>query len=201
MKLDDYLANTWAILADRVTMMITLFGGPADLFLCRFLRRITRQHILQWLAPLEALARRLLVLEATTLPAPNVPPFAPRPGRVASRCADQCGRIESENPAEWRVRFALWPQGHHRETRPVMTFADRGLRENAVPIARRMEALLRLLQDRAGALSRITRILAARRTSAREAFTPYRTRNRVGPVDTHLREAQALLDTALANTS
>jgi hypothetical protein len=185
-----------------MAMMITLFGTPADLMFSRFLRAITRQHILQWLAPLEALARRLLALEAAKLPAPNVPQFVPRPGRIATRCVDQCARIESENPSEWRVRFAIWPQDQVGPTRPnVMTFTHRTIQENAPPLARRMEALLRVLRDRTAALSRMVRALAARRACAQKSFTPYRTRNRVGPVDTHLREAQTLLDAALTNTS
>jgi hypothetical protein len=198
-----HLEITWFGLSQVVAMLITMFGNPAELFLRQTLRRVTRQDILHWLAPAEALARRLLALEATQLPAPNAPTFTPRPGRIATRCAGTCAREENEDPAQWRVRFALWPEGYaHRPrmgeaayTFPITRF------DNAAPLARRLEALLRVMQDRTGALHRMARLLAARRAAAWQSFTPYRARMRVCPVDTDLRETQAMLDNALTDTS
>jgi hypothetical protein len=69
--------DAWAHLFDIIAMVIALFGTPAAIAAQRLLRRATRIEIPHWLAPLEALARRLLLLEAAELPPRNAMRDAP----------------------------------------------------------------------------------------------------------------------------
>lgn len=200
---DRHLETTWAALRDLVAMMLNVFGGPAEIMLRRLLSPRTRQEILEFLAPLEALARRLLVIEAARLPIANLPPPRLREAPIGTRCTDGVRVRPSENPAEWRVRFKLWPSllDADRAHAPKGLAFRRNESDNATVLAHRMEALLRVLRDRGGVLKRMTAALAARRTTVYELFAPYRTRFRVGPCDTLLRETQVFVDRALLNTS
>ena len=68
------LETAWAGLQHAIGMLLAVVGGCALAVAERMiLTRAARTEILQWLAPLEAFARRLLVVEALNLPAPNQP--------------------------------------------------------------------------------------------------------------------------------
>jgi hypothetical protein len=192
--------DRWRYLADMVTMVITLFGTPAALAAMRILRRATRIEILHWLAPLEALARRLLLLEAAALAPRNAPPArALIRGRLANALRDT--PAPSDDPAHWRVCFSLWPHGAHhharRETHSVSQPSPQ-IKETALAFAKRLEALSRLVRDRQPHVLRMAKLLAARRETAFTAFAPF---HFPGPVRTVLEETQTEVDEALTNTS
>jgi hypothetical protein len=194
--------DRWFHLADMVGAVMHLFGSPAAIAAMRILRRALRRDILHWLAPLEALARRLLLIEATKLPRRNAPPSrAVFTGRLANALRDS--PPPSEDPAHWRVRFSLWPHGAHRRApghalQEQRAARPRSPKENALAIAKRIEALVRMLENRKAYVLRMATLLAARREQAFVAFTPYRYG---GPVRFALEETQAELDEALTNTS
>jgi hypothetical protein len=191
--------DRWLHLADLIAMVIAIFGSPAAIAATRILRRAARIDILHWLAPLEALARRLLLLEAAELPPRNAPPSrAFNNARIANALRD--APPPSEDPAQWRVRFSLWPHGTQRRAAHEMRIGAPAARipENALTLAKRLEALSRLVQDRKPYVLRMAALLATRRDKAFVAFAPFRFG---GPVRTVLAETQAELDEALTNTS
>ncbi|MEJ0024379.1 MAG: hypothetical protein WDN76_14035 [Alphaproteobacteria bacterium] len=112
------LETAWADLQHAIVMMLASIGGCALAVAERLiLTRAARIEILQWLAPLEAEARRLLVLEALKLPAPNQPPpFVPK-GKLATAYADKPAHDLPEDETQWRVRFHVWSGGGARQGR------------------------------------------------------------------------------------
>ena len=75
----------------------------------------------------------------------------------------------------------------------------RASENNAYPLARRVEALIRLCRDPGAAIQRMARKIALRRGELRSAFAQFR--HEGGPVQTLLNEVQAHVDAALWNTS
>ena len=195
------LQDAWEHVADLYGWIVSLFGAPRALADRESLLRQTRRDILAWLAPVEALARRLLLLKALTLPAPNcVPVFLPS-GRLTTAFVDTPAPALDENAETWRVRFSVWPHGTTRKAStatPLDTRRTGAITDNALPLARRLEALRRVLENPEIALKRLTRLLAARRETASQAFAPYRAR--ASCCATALAEAQDQLDAAW-NTS
>jgi hypothetical protein len=199
------LEDTWAGLQHAIGgLMVTIGGCAAALANCLIVPRAMRMQILQWLAPAEALARRLILLEALKLPAPNQPaPFVPK-GRLANAYAD---KPEAELPAdesEWRVRFHVWSP--NAPTTGTKTSAPQAVRSypiqyNAISLARRVEALRRLYDQREAYAHRLAQRLHHAPARARRAFGPYR--YRATAVQTLMRRAQEQVDLALAqlNTS
>ena len=92
------LQETWAHVGELYAWIVSLFGAPAAIAARLMLMRKERRDLLAWLGPVEALARRLLLLKALTLPTPNEAPRAGVSGRLAiafkDRPAGVDGRIE-----------------------------------------------------------------------------------------------------------
>ena len=194
------LQDAWAHVGELYDWIVSLFGAPRALADRLILLRKQRHEILAWLVPVEALARRLLLLKALSLPKANTPPVF-TPGARVARFADRAAPVMEEDAESWRVRFSVWPHGATRKaaSNPPLAMQRGGApTENALPLARRLEALRRVLENPEPALKRLTRLLAARRKTAPAAFAPYRPP--AGPCATPLAEAQEEL--ALAwNTS
>lgn len=201
------LPAAWKQVRVLLGYMAALFGAPGALAARLFLRAATRFEILQWLAPLEALARRLLVIEVLGLPPPNAP--APRTrlrdARVASRLTDNAPGFDEADPESWRVVFNLWPGARvGRRKLPSAQIVEahdeppRMLR-NALPLARRIEALRRLAEHPERALRRMAALLSVRRGEAAR-FTRYTMRKglRANPAASLLAGAHAQLAVALA---
>jgi hypothetical protein len=202
------LLAAWEQVKVLLGFITALFGAPGALAAQLYLRAATRLEILQWLAPLEALARRLLAIEALALPPPNMPP-----PRTRLRDAPVDGALRepalpaaaAADPETWRVVFNLWPgarAGAHTPAR-AHTAAPEGdppLLRNALSLARRIEALRRLAEAPEHALRRMAALLAARRAEAAARFTNYapRKRLRACPAASLLEAAQAHLCAALA---
>jgi hypothetical protein len=159
--------------------------------------------MLSWLAPIEAFARRVLLLAALKEPTPNLPEPTRRGEAIVSAMRDTPPPDLPDNPADWRAVFSEWPSGVGF---PRKECADKRLRActrftefNAYPLARRIEALVRLARDPRAAIKRMARKIAARRNWLLYAFSRYRHDAR--PVQTLLMEVQREVDTALLNTS
>jgi hypothetical protein len=199
------LQDAWQHVGDLYATIVSLFGAPFEIATQFILMRQNRRDILAWLGPVEALARRLLLLKALTMPKPNDAPPKALPGRITIAFADR--QIEDIHPksAEWRVRFNVMPMGAVRRKRRTDSGADatadaRGgdINFNALPLARRLEALRRVLENPQPALARLCRLIATKREAVEAAFRPYRAR--ANTVQTALSDAQRELDHAL-NTS
>ncbi|MES1203766.1 MAG: hypothetical protein ABUS57_20210 [Pseudomonadota bacterium] len=199
------LQDAWQNVGDLYATIVSLFGAPFEIATQFILMRQNRRDILAWLGPVEALARRLLLLKALTMPKPNDAPPKASPGRVTIAFADR--QIEDIHPksTEWRVRFNVMPMGalsrKPRTDSGAAPGADRRGGEinfNALPLARRLEALRRVLENPAPALARLCRLIATKREAVEAAFRPYRPP--ANAVQTALSDAQRELDLAL-NTS
>jgi hypothetical protein len=196
------LEQFWGDLKYAVGMILSVFGSPSDIAAYKMMLARTRQEILIWLAPVEAMARRILLLAALTAQPPNLPERRRRPDPpVESALRDAPFHELSDHSADWRVLFNNWPHagGQPRENtgrRPVLKrFTD----YNAYPLARRVEALVRLARDPAAAIRRMAMKIALRRGQLRLAFARYR--HDGGPVQALLDDVQAHVDAALWNTS
>ncbi|MGE3303356.1 MAG: hypothetical protein AB7M12_09605 [Hyphomonadaceae bacterium] len=190
------LEDAWAALAEVTSWIAALFGLPAAIAQRFALTRRSRAAILAWLAPAEALARRLLCIEAASLPAPNAPaPFAPK-GRLANALRDAPARELDEDSARWRVAFSLGfgSPAFDRPSEPPGS--SRPFVPNAAALARRLEALLRVPQDRVRLVRRLAQRLHAASARAVRAFTPYR--HRAPACASTLAAAQTACDAALA---
>jgi hypothetical protein len=195
------LQDAWQAMGDFYAAIVSLFGAPFDIAMQLILVRQNRRDILAWLGPVEALARRLLLLKALSMPTPNdAPPKSP-PGRVLIAFADRAQEDIDPESEKWRVQFCVMPHGVLRAKRSKEPCADQrggAINFNALPLGRRLEALRRLLENPQPALARLRRLLATRRAAVESAFRPYRPR--AACVQTALDDAQREIDLAF-NTS
>ncbi len=193
------LEAKWADLQHAIVMMLASIGGCALAVAERLiLPRAARKEILQWLAPIEAVARRLLVIEALNLPPPNQPaPFVPK-GKLASAYADKPEADLPEDETKWNVRFHVWTAGAapaRARAAGMPAVRSYPIQYNALPLARRIEALRRVFSQRALYVQRLAKSLRAAPARARKAFAPYR--HRATAVLTLTRETQAEVDRLL----
>ena len=190
------LDAAWAQLGELVSWLVSLFGKPVEIALRWGLVKRSRQEILDWLAPVEALARRLLLIEAAQTQPPNfIPKATPRDAVASARRDAPQADLDAES-ATWRVVFHLGALARGRAKPSTGPMTDLPLRPNAWPLAKRLEALLRLTQDRAGVLARLARRMAAH---AAEFAAPYkRYPHAGGPCASALAEASGELDRVLA---
>lgn len=193
----------WAQLCYLAQFLFRLFATPAELAAQMILRREKRREILQWLAPLEAAARRLILLAALELPAPNAPALA-SPCGFGAAFRDRPAPLLPENAEDWRVQFHVFRVSETAPApgRPRPRGAP-GIRYDAIALARRIEALRRVLDDRVAAVRLLARRLAdrvlgaPRQIRARVArwFAPYRYKR--GGVAWLLSAVQREVDVAL----
>jgi hypothetical protein len=201
------LTSAWDHLRGLIAGFVRVFYEPSLLAALRLVLPKTRFEFLQFLAPLEAAARRLLLLEALAHPKPNAD-VARAPQRdkpVPSLLADRAGSPFSapelpEDSRQWRVVFNLWPGRYAgragRTFDPMLARGPRFRDENVSAIARRLEALIRLAENRKHAVARMARLLVWRAGEARERFARYAPgpRPRAWP-------AQSLIDDLCAELS
>ncbi|MEJ0023001.1 MAG: hypothetical protein WDN76_05860 [Alphaproteobacteria bacterium] len=199
------IAFSWADLQHAIAMMLAALGGCALAVAERLiLTRKARIEILQWLAPIEAVARRLLLLEALKLPPPNEPPpFMPR-GKLASAYADKPEAELSGDAGQWRVRFNIGIASAPPKTASggaMQALRSHPIQFNAIALARRIEAVRRLFDQREMYARRLALRVHRAPARARKAFAPYR--HRATAVQTLLRETQQQVDLAFdrLNTS
>ncbi len=205
------LERAWDDLRYALRWIVAACGWPAGIAARCVLSNKARQDILVWLAPIEAMARRILLLAALKAGVPNLLARRKhRATRIASAMLDAPLREPPENPADWRVLFSDWPrssgavrrEGDHAGPQ-ILAKEDAGATHvpahNAYPLARRVEALMRLADDPKPAIARMARKIAEHRALLLVAFAPYR--HNALPVESLLAEVQAHVDAALLNTS
>ncbi|MBL8550253.1 MAG: hypothetical protein JNJ73_09720 [Hyphomonadaceae bacterium] len=153
------LPEAWTNFRYFLRAMAALTEEPARLAARLFLQAHERCEILAWLKPLERLARLLLLAEAATLDLKPVPPRKAGPRREIKGSRN---RLVPEESEEWRVGFQL---AVHSKRRRGRVRASRGFAApvyDSVPIAARIEALVRVALDPARYARRLARRLARR---------------------------------------
>jgi hypothetical protein len=176
---NDPHSEHWAVLRHFFGCAQRDIGAPTDIARIALIGPEARKLILDWLAPLEALLRQLLFLNAVAIELPNAP--RPNPAKLkAPKSNAQPARPKSardaENPASWPAHFRLAPPSAHRP-------APRGPKKSAPreahfgaglytgwPLALRFEALRRAMENPDALTLRLARLLRARPACAR-AFT------------------------------
>jgi hypothetical protein len=139
-----------------------------------------------------------VLLEALKLPPPNAPPtFVPQ-AKLATTYADKPQAELPEESEKWNVRFHVWTAGTPTTNKIGANQPARShsVQFNALPLARRVEALRRLFDQREAYAQRLALRVHYAISRARKVFAPYR--HRAVPVQTLLRQAQAEVDLALA---
>ncbi|MGD2131420.1 MAG: hypothetical protein PVI23_01420 [Maricaulaceae bacterium] len=107
---DSSPAGLWEAAKDLMRWLFAAYGRPVDIVAMGPLTAKEHREISSWLAAVERIARRLLVVEASKLvgmlPAivkrtapPSTPRTAPRESKRIER--------DPENPSQWRVSFRV----------------------------------------------------------------------------------------------
>ena len=168
----------WAVARHLLGWLTAVFGDACAVAALGVVSPAERDEILTWLRPIEALARRLLVVEAAAL---ERSPMARRRAPAAMSSADKaprvrlphrCDGLDPADPRGWRVAFRVCaaPEGMRgssdagprRETeRETNTGTGIGL-AGAWPLAERIEAVTRVLEDPAPFAARLARRLTGR---------------------------------------
>lgn len=155
-------AELWDVLREFFDWARRDIGEPADIARIALIGPEARKLILDWLAPLEALLRRLVFLAAIALQPPQAPSRAhPRPKTKAARRA---GSPDPENPAAWPAHFRLLERTGPRRAaanpirKPRFAALPAGL-SSGWPLALRFEALRRGLENPAPLAQRLARLL------------------------------------------
>jgi hypothetical protein len=180
---NDPHSELWAVLRHFFGCAQRDIGDPTDIARIALIGPEARKLILDWLAPLEALLRRLLFLNAVAIELPNAPHpnpaklKAPKPNATPAR--PKVAR-DAENPASWPAHFRLAPPSAHRPAPSSPQNAPpknprRGAHFGAGlytgwPLALRFEALRRAMENPDALTLRLARLLRARPACAR-AFT------------------------------
>ncbi len=163
----DAYAHAWDILK----VIFTRFWTPVQLFALGAVRQSRMHECLDWLRPLELMLRRIIFIEAQARAA-NLPDPKPlRPGRPHKPRPWPDLTFDSANSTTWRVSFAnLRPAQPGRPRRPYKPKLERASWEapllkprehgrmlNPLPLAWRLEAIIRVCAD---PWSRIARLAA-----------------------------------------
>lgn len=93
----------WAQARHFFARMTAAYGGAAVLAALDELAQATRRKVLEWLAPLETLVRRLLLIEAAKL---ALPPLISRK-RASCRPGGGAAAPDLAHPHSWRARFYI----------------------------------------------------------------------------------------------
>lgn len=110
----------WSTARRFLCWLIEVYGTPCALAAGPWLSRRERREIRHWLLPLEALVRRLLLIEAVRV-AGTMRPAGKRPRARRKRPAPFC-RVnfpDPENSRQWAVRFSVVPRPRRRGPRLV----------------------------------------------------------------------------------
>lgn len=195
-------AALWALAYACLATLRALFGAPRDVAAAGWLARRTRNLLRFCLNATQAVAARLLLIEAAALPAPA--PTAhrarkPQPRRLIEHRADA--------PEHWRVALRLHPHrrlpaGSTSHCRQDTGGAKRD-RQNAWPLAERYEAILRACAAPAPYARRLARRLHAASDRADDILSASAPSARLISADAHAAlgaAAQAARDAIFART-
>ncbi len=181
---DPQSTSFLATARDLLVWLVGDYWGPATLALHHFVWQFRKFEILDYLRPIELLLRRMLVIEAFALAgSQSLPPS--RPGGVirTSRAPQEKPACDPTQPETWRVSFRIMPaklaERHWRLPRKKLPPIDRDhfrgdprtpmrfrrVQHQSMPLARRLEAVIRVINDPAPYVRR----LAFRLRRGREA--------------------------------
>ena len=152
------LALAWAAARRFAQAIAALYGAAGDLAQRVAISAGERRDLKARLESLEALARKLLFLQARALPAIPVKPTRPSGERKSVRVASEA--TAGHDARDWRVgfRFIPRPARAHAQSNAVRPARRPSLNLNG--LARRVEALSRVLADPLAAAKRLRRRLA-----------------------------------------
>jgi hypothetical protein len=159
-----------------LAFLVNTFWSPASLARLEQVWQWRKFDLLDWLCPIELLLRRLLLIEALGLilsqALPAVPP-APAKGQTGKQAASRPKPpFDPDHPETWRVSFNAVParpsSGSRRPRRrlppidldrvrchPITPLRYRRVMHNAVPLALRLEAAIRVMLDPASYARRL----------------------------------------------
>jgi len=165
----------WRVAEAFLHTLHTLFGAPEDIAFQHTMTRAPYLLLLSWIRVGEALLRRLLLIEAASLPKPNTRPLLwPKRTKRARRLME----FFDDKPEDWRVSFRCFansyrrlPAGKTSNTQCRLEAGGTTLRFKPVwPLAERYEALLRVFNDPTGYAKRLANRLYARTGAALRAL-------------------------------
>ncbi|MBI1250063.1 MAG: hypothetical protein GC189_01145 [Alphaproteobacteria bacterium] len=186
------LAALWRAARYWANAMLNLFGGPNELPWDNPDMPRRRIAILQWLRPLERLARWLLLAQALNGPAPVL---EPRHGKTRRKAASKpVAPIDWTAPSQtWRVRFDYAPAGHRAslfakaktKPRPKRALWAPSMGERMAqlkPLALRVEAVVRVILAPDVFAKRLARRLARNAAAAHRILRVRPLRQPVNPM-------------------
>jgi hypothetical protein len=148
--------------------MLTLFGEPAEIAGRGTIGPINRRLMRDWLAGLERLVRRLLLLAALGLALAPVRAVA---GRMHARLSRL---FPPDNPAAWPACLRLFRAPRHAgRSAATHIRADNTRPVDARPFALRLEALRRILASPDRRIRLVARTLARIRARSTGANSPH----------------------------
>jgi hypothetical protein len=172
------LAQAWAYVKHLIEWCGALYGDPTRVARTLLYSRRECDDIASWLRAIEQILRRVLLIEAAALPKPDSKVRTPR--RLAPRVRRIVEHV-AEAPEAWRVRFQLVAP-EHRSTRRRNAAQPAPIRY-AWPLAERLEALLRVVENPAPYIARVARRLHHRPDLARRIAKPLKRKERPGLAD------------------
>lgn len=159
-------AAGWSLARLALELICRLFGAPASLMRKRRIDSATRAALLAWLRPLEAFARRLLLIEAASQPPPNAPRFTPKQPYLKAGCGR--GGFADEDSTRWSVSFKTFPAAPRAARKSKRKRAARNSEfMSSAALAERLEAIMRLAENPDPAIRRVARRLRANRGEAK----------------------------------
>ncbi|MBL8548670.1 MAG: hypothetical protein JNJ73_01700 [Hyphomonadaceae bacterium] len=175
------LSDAWTTFRYFLRCMAATVEEPAKLAARLYVQAHQRNDILLWLLPLERLARLLLLAEAAAI---TLSPTAPRRRGPRKEVKGSRLRPVPEESEEWRVAFKAAAGAKRRSKRAARaarrTFA--ATVHDAVPLAARIEALIRVALDPAPYAKRLARRLSKRPLSRKQARRLFRPANLETPL-------------------
>ncbi len=191
---DTRPAALWEAARHWLDCAIALFGGPVALVAEGFLTPRARAEFYDWLRPIEALARRLLVILAAEM---RLAPVAARPPRARVRKRRLIAQ-DKDDSTRWRVAFQISARAAAPRSRTdkARTQTIRRDEFDCWPAAERLEALIRVIADPAPVARRLARRLAARPDKARALARPPKRRQMMGDWAVQAAADQALREAA-----
>jgi hypothetical protein len=127
--------------------MATLFDSPRTLACLQLVVAARRDDILAWLRPIEQLIRRLLLLEAQSLPPAQNPAPAPRAKAPRKR---RLITLDPEAPQTWPAHFRLAQTARKPPANPLRRACKRADNAGLYPsfaLAERWQAVLRVAEN------------------------------------------------------
>lgn len=185
----------WRAAGAFLETLFNLFGAPGRLAARHTILGPEHKPILNWLRCAEALMRRLLFIEASHYPKPNIRPL------LHTKRARKRRTMEfwPDKPEQWRVSFRVFTSADRRLAAGKLARPERlsaahtpcrleaggpQTFHSAWPLAERFEALLRVHNNPAPYVRRLSRRLHARpHLAAVIVRAPSELQHRIAPAD------------------